>query len=321
MSPETVPAALLRCTIQNAARIKPGPESTTGAFSAPVNALSEGVLKAMFWTRIRTAIVMTLLAGITATSLGLVVSGGASEAGNQVSQEAQSSKGSAPGPAPEAKQASTTVTKTEPAHEPDEESYEAPRRVIALGDQTKIWAYDPRTKTWHTYKAPLGVRVDPEITRSGSLVAPRFSGESITEVAAFSAKAGKWSRQALVELPTVKDISPFMGNNYAVYAIGNHLYAYSSVTGKWNHQALTEPAQVYVQNNGANGIMYWSSRSIHAFSSLTGTWATMDLEKGKIAERPMQMGPSGTTLVVNGSRLYSYDPAKGQFEGVKADED
>jgi hypothetical protein len=288
-----------------------------------VIALSEGVLKAMFLTRIRIAIAMTLVAGVAATGLGLLVNGGASEARNQARPEAQPSLAviAATSRSQAGQPVLAAVSQTEAAPQPTEASFEAPGRVIALGDLQKIWAHDPKTKTWHTYKAPKGVRVEPQMSRPGSLVALKFSGEPITEVAAFSAKSGKWSRQALVELPTDKDVFPFLGNNYAVYAIGRHLYAFSSVTGKWAQQVLTEPAQVYIQNNGANAITYWNTRSLHAFSGLTGTWATMDLEKGTIARFTIHPGPSGTMLVMNGSLLYSYDPKKGHFEEVKADED
>ena len=199
MSPETIPSTLLRCTIQSAVWIKPGSDAATGAISASVIALSEGVLKAMSLTRIRTAIAMILVAGVAFTGLGLLVSGGASEAPVQASQEPQPSKVEIPAtqPSPVAKPVSTTVAQTEPAAEPEKGSFQAPPRVIALGDQKKIWAYEPRTKTWHTYNAPNGVTVNSEAPRSGRFVALTVSGEPILEIAVFSSKTGRWMRQAL----------------------------------------------------------------------------------------------------------------------------
>ena len=108
--------------------------------------------------------------------------------------------------------------------------------------------------------------------------------------------------------------------NYAVYMIGRHAYAFSNTTGKWSEQALREPGQdPYIQFDGPSFTIYYDSRTIHAFSAVKGTWQTMDLEKGaKVQPSP---GPSDTALFVNGSRLYSYDPRKAQFEEVKTVED
>ena len=42
--------------------------------------------------------------------------------------------------------------------------------------------------------------------------------------------------------------------------------------------------------------------------------------EGKTGPFPLR-GPDGTALVVNGGRLYSYDPRQGQFEEVKAEDE
>ena len=198
--------------------------------------------------------------------------------------------------------------------------FRAPERVISLGDQKKVWAYDPRTKTWHTYKAPKGVNVDTQTSTSGRFIALRVSGEPIAEVAVFSTKTGKWNRQALVEPARTREVYPLLGNNYVAYLIGRHAYAFSNVTGKWCPHALNPAGkEPYIHIQFVNFIMYWDNRSIHAFSALTGTWETMEIEKGT-SPQTLQ-GPSDTALVFNGSRLYSFDPKKAHFEKVKADED
>ena len=92
MTLETISAALSRSTAQSVMHLARGAEATAGAFSASVTALSEGVLKAMFWTRIRTAFAMSLVAGVAATGLGLLVSNAASEPRNQARQQPEPSK-------------------------------------------------------------------------------------------------------------------------------------------------------------------------------------------------------------------------------------
>ena len=44
------------------------------------------------------------------------------------------------------------------------------------------------------------------------------------------------------------------------------------------------------------------------------------MEKGATLQLAEQ-GPANIVLIVNGSRLYSFDPSKGQFEEIKATED
>jgi hypothetical protein len=55
------------------------------------------------------------------------------------------------------------------------------------------------------------------------------------------------------------------------------------------------------------------------FSALTGTWETLEMEQGVRASA--ETGPSGTALVVGGSRLYSFDAKTGHFQEVPSQED
>ena len=117
-----------------------------------------------------------------------------------------------------------------------------------------------------------------------------------------------------------KELSPLATKAYAIYLTGRHAYAFSAVTGKWTQQALKEPGpDPFIQSSGPSYAIYHDSRSIHAFSAVTGTWKTMEVEKGTSAQ--LHDGPANTVIIVNGSRLYSYDPRKADFEEIKATED
>jgi outer membrane protein assembly factor BamB len=213
-------------------------------------------------------------------------------------------------------------------------AFQAPEPILAIDDstQTKVWVHNPETKTWHTYTGPKGVKVFPRRQDSShDFVAIVVAAETITEVAAFSVKPGKWVRQALIE-PTKKDLYPVTTNHVAAYFIGRHAYAFSSLTGKWSQQALNEPAPEYLCHSrlgieipypsllaGSGFIIYTASRHAYAFSAQTGNWAVLDVEQGATATA--SHGTTGTALVSGGGRLYSFDPKTGDFQEIHAIED
>jgi hypothetical protein len=219
--------------------------------------------------------------------------------------------------------ARTTVTPQAVASTPSEargneppsrpqSAYQALEPILAMDDPShaKVWAYNSETKAWHTYTAPKGVKVSQ--TGTGSpLVALVVQGEPITEVAAYSVKAGRWARQALIE-PARNAIYPVVGNHLAAYFVGRHAYAFSSLTGKWSQQALNEAAPEDLCNSGVHlqvsyllighdFMIYISGRSVYAFNAATGIWDTIDLGEG--AETQAAHGPSDTALIVGGGRL------------------
>ena len=195
-----------------------------------------------------------------------------------------------------------------------------PEPVITLGDSKKIWAYDPGNKKWHTYTAPEGLRITPQIYNARRLVALTIEGQPINEVAVFSTKLGKWSRQALAEPATFAKLDAFVQDDYAAYLCDRHVYVFSAVTGKWSQQTLERKRMPpYIGLNVRSLLMLQDEQSIHAYSAITGTWQTLKAE-GRDANNPRQ-GPGGTALVMNGGRLYSFDPKVGRFEEVKADEE
>ena len=269
--PEAISSELWKCTIQSVMQFQPGANATAGAFSGSVISLSDGVLKAMLMTRVRTAIAMALVAGIAVTGLGLSVSGGAPEPRKQVGQQAESRKVDFPvaQPATEVKAVSPkTADETEADNEPKRASFRASPAALApalvLGGGTKIWAYAPKTRSWHTYTARKGVSVQTVTSNNGhraDLVALSYSGGPITEVAVFSKEAGKWIRQTLADPAPIREIRPLVGTSYAVYMVGRQAYAFSAVTGTWSKQALKEPGDdPYIQFGGSSYAFYYDSR-------------------------------------------------------------
>jgi RNA polymerase sigma factor (sigma-70 family) len=67
-----VPPALLTITVEAAAQVAAGTVATAGGVSAAVAALTEGVLTAMFLTRLKVAVALVLAAGVFASGTGLL---------------------------------------------------------------------------------------------------------------------------------------------------------------------------------------------------------------------------------------------------------
>jgi RNA polymerase sigma factor (sigma-70 family) len=316
--PDSISSVLSKATVHGVMQAKTNAAASTGAFSASITALSERVLKAMLLTRIKTAFAITMAAGVTITGLGLLASV-ATGTPAPIAQKAGPEKAEAPVPSnPVAKSAATGESSGNPAAQPKRSPFYAPEPVIVMGSSDRLWAYNPDTKSWHTYKAPEGISVSA--VHFGRLVALKLTGESIKEVAAFSTKTGKWSRHPLAEPATVNEVSPSLKSDYAVYVIDRHAYAFSAVTGKWSQVTLeTREMMPGIAYDFPRLMMFKDTQNIHAYSALTGTWQTMKLE-GALGHDPVA-GPSGTALVVNGGRLYSFDPEQARFEEVKAEEE
>jgi RNA polymerase sigma factor (sigma-70 family) len=322
IAPKPVPAALLKSTIEVVLQVPVGGALTAGAVSTSVTALAEGVLRAMLLTKIKTMSALTLAVGVTVVGLGLLARGAPDNRAPDAQEAGQTKVEINVTPqVPAAKPIPVPRNETSPRPTP---LYEAPKPILALtnSSQTKVWAYNPETKTWHTYTTPKGVTIYYQHEPSQQLIALGVIGEQITEIAAFSVKAGKWSRQALSE-PIKGQVYPMgRGKHIALYLIGRHAYAFSSLTGKWSHQALSKAADLRFAGNplvADDFAVYTDNHSVHGFSAQTGTWETLQVEEGAGART--EPGPSGTALVVGGSRLYSFDARTGHFQEVQSTED
>ncbi len=89
VAPKSVPAALMKSTIETVLHAHRGNVLTAGAVSTSVTALAEGVLRAMLLTKIKTAIALTLAVGVTMVGLGLLARGSAHEHPSATPESAQ----------------------------------------------------------------------------------------------------------------------------------------------------------------------------------------------------------------------------------------
>jgi RNA polymerase sigma factor (sigma-70 family) len=321
-TPMNVPVALLESTIQAVVRGHKAGSATAGVVvSASVFKLADGVLRAMLWTKVKTMIALTLAAGVTVVSLGLLARG-AHDGPRRGRLEEPGRTESQAAAAPSAAPLKPTQVRGKEAPSRPRSVFEAREPIRAFSNQTKAWAYNPETKTWHTYTAPKGVQVY-ELSQNPreDFVVVGLSGEVITEVAAFSINSGRWIRHTLTE-PARVGLAPIISTHLAAYFVGRHVYAFSSLTGKWSTQILSEPVQRGIGPevwHGDGFMVHAAGRHAYAVIAETGNWTVLEMEKGATAAA--HPGPSGTTLVSGGDRLYTVDPKTGQFHEIKAIED
>ena len=327
-TPMTVPAVLLKSTIQ---AVAPGHEETSataGVVSASVSAIAEGVLRVMLWTKIKTMVALILVMVVSGAGLGLLALGANDKRPTSLDVAGQATVEATVTPPAVLSKLTGDETPSRPRS-----LYQVPEPILVIDDSsaTKVWARNPETKAWHTYTAPMGVRIFKQGQgTSRDLVALGANGEAITEVAAFSIKSGKWVRQVLIE-PAQKDLYPVTTNHVAAYFIGRHAYAFSSLTGQWSHQTLNEPASEAICHRlqfpvaashpllGSEWMIYTADHRAYAFSALSGKWEVLDMKQGATARA--SFGPSGTALVNGEDRLYSFDPKTGRFQEIEAVDD
>jgi hypothetical protein len=99
-----VPPTLLNSTIQAATMTAAGQAATAGVVSAKVAALTEGVVRAMFFTKLKIATAVLLLAGVPVLTLGLIASG-PSDGANEIGGKAREGPAVAVGQKPTSKNA------------------------------------------------------------------------------------------------------------------------------------------------------------------------------------------------------------------------
>ena len=67
------------------------------------------------------------------------------------------------------------------------------------------------------------------------ILAPRFTGPELTQLAVFDFKHFRWAVQDLIEPWNAERDWPWKKGNLAVYLFGRHVYAYSAEAGRWVH--------------------------------------------------------------------------------------
>jgi hypothetical protein len=96
-------------------------------------------------------------------------------------------------------------------------------------------------------------------------------GETIDQVAAFSAASGKWHTQHLRE-PIKDEITPAIGPGSVLYQAGNDFYAFSAQTALWGvlHLEGKEPAKASIS---PLDIEVLHGNQLYVFSLTSGKWS------------------------------------------------
>jgi hypothetical protein len=90
---------------------------------------------------------------------------------------------------------------------------------------------------WKRYELPAGQTATPIV--GGDVATFVMFGETITEIAAFSAAIGEWAPRRLLK-PIKEQISPSFGVGCALFQEGNNFYAFSVERGHWDVLSLQE---------------------------------------------------------------------------------
>jgi len=95
----------------------------------------------------------------------------------------------------------------------------------------------PWNGEWKKYVPPAGQTATPIM--GNDVMALMMKGESITEIAAFSAARGEWVAQRLLN-PVREQIAPVIGPGVALFQEGNNFYAFSAIGSVWDVLRLPE---------------------------------------------------------------------------------
>jgi len=137
--------------------------------------------------------------------------------------------------------------------------------VARIGESNQFTAYSKRTGEWTDYTFPKGVTVTP--VTGAHLIAFALEGDSIANLVAVDAK-GKWQIHKIADA-NAKICTPHIGDNLAIYKIGETAYGFSGVSGVWDSIATKEMPQI----SDASAMIVESGK-ISMFSSLSGKWST-----------------------------------------------
>ena len=161
-------------------------------------------------------------------------------------------------------------------------------------DREKVWAMDPKVRTWHTYKALPGTKVRPFFpssepekagaapTSGGSFVALRVESMNITEIAAYSPRSGNWVRQVLHEPANGEAVPVASDELFVLYRLGGHAYAFSALTGAWDSVDLGIVSGPRVERLGVPGMaIVKGSGPLLAYDARTGRVKKKDVELGR----------------------------------------
>ncbi len=106
-----------------------------------------------------------------------------------------------------------------------------------------------------------------------AVVAFRYKGKTIDEVAALSARHGLWQRMKL-RVPIEGSLAPLVGPGCVLYQVGNIFYAFSAEKGAWAVLELPEEAKEKPRaSTTTEHILVQQGKRLYAFSLRQGKWS------------------------------------------------
>ncbi len=281
MSPP-VPQALLEATVRLASM---SPSAVAREVSARVAGLSQGVIRAMTFTSLRSVLILPAALVLAAGGVAMSQHTGAAPADRGTAPSA------AAGVPTEARPQGFAVSPINDPLSPNPgmggvlgpASAGLSQNILNMGklvaalapSRDRISVYSEETGQWDVYRAPPGKKLIP--IASGSLMAMCVQGGRITQVVAVSTKGGKWRTQDLV-VPTSGLLQPVVSGSLAAYAVGGHVYAYSAEADRWDVLDLGagKTARPAV---GVSTIIVEDGDRLSVFGAKTGRWQTTDIGK------------------------------------------
>jgi RNA polymerase sigma factor (sigma-70 family) len=121
---------------------------------------------------------------------------------------------------------------------------------------------------WKRYEFPTGQTATPIM--SNDVLALMMKGETVTEVAAFSAMTGEWKTQRLLN-PIKQQIVPVVGLGCALFQEGNNFYAFSAQKGLWDVLSLQGGEKPRASLSGTD-IMVQQGNLIFVFPYKLAKW-------------------------------------------------
>ena len=121
---------------------------------------------------------------------------------------------------------------------------------------------------WKRYQFPTGQTATPIM--SNDVLALMMKGETVTEIAAFSAMTGEWKTQRLLN-PIKQQIVPVVGLGCALFQEGNNFYAFSAQKGLWGVLSLQGGEKPRASLSGTD-IMVQQGNQIFVFPYKLAKW-------------------------------------------------
>ncbi len=299
----SVPRSLLESTVQSAATLALG-----GSLSGTVWILTQGVLSAMLWNKLKVATLAVLAIGSLAVGGGYAFSQGPSGQPTAAPAVAETPKAEAAArPEPKKKGVDQRrVNGQQPGMmgggmmsagmmggppQPSIAGSVNGSIVVAHGkEKNKVWAtsLNPQIDNgtfgrWQAFTAPEGAEVS--WTTNNRLLATSQYDVTVKELAVFCADMGKWMTTPL-KTQDQEVHGPYLCPSSVVYVSGKFAYGYSAKIHVWNvvdlkaegtPMCISSPSATLLQQGGL----------LYVYNPESGAWTT-GVEVGP--ERDPQMG-------------------------------